>query len=405
VFLPDGRLFFYLWVGASEQQSGIFLGSLDGKENRRILMDTSGIAFAAGRILFIRDDTLVAQSIDVATGEPKGGVIPIASGVSKTANVDYAPVTASRTGLLVYQTGGGLVHNQITWVDRAGKVLGTVGAPGLVHNPALSRDEKWLAYTRPEHKSVDVWLRDLVRGAEQRFLMTPNSVNGFPQWSPKGDRIAFESDRLGGIGNLYLKATSGGEDQLLLANSHNKLPTQWSHDGRFIVYSEIDPKTKRDIWVLPMEGAKAGTPSPFLRSEFNEFHGQLSPDSHWMAYTSDESGQRQVYVRPFPAGPGQWNISLTGGEAPRWRGDGQELFFVAADGKMTAVPVKSMGTKFEPGTPQPLFDANLIEPPNEPILDYDVTADGKRFLIVTTASGSLPATLNVVENWDADLQK
>ena len=398
-FLPDGRHFLYMFVAASEQQSGIYLGSLDGKENRRLLPDISGITLAAGRILFIRDNTLVAQPIDLATGEPKGGVTPVAAGVSKTSNVDYAPVTASRTGLLVYQTGG-TAQNQFTWVDRTGMVLGTVGAPGLVDNPLLSRDEKWLAFTRPESQSVDVWLRDLVRGAERRFITVPLYVNGMPQWSPNGDRIVFQSDRLG-PNDLYQKAVSGGAEELLLANSQTKLPTQWSRDGRYIVYTETDPKTRRDIWVLPMEGARPGTPASFLHTESNEFLGQLSPDGHWMAYTSDESGQRQVYVRPFPSGQGQWSISLAGGEASRWRGDGQELFFVAAGGKMMAVPVKSTGAAFEAGAPQPLFDANLIQPPNEPIFDYDVTADGKRFLITTTVSGSSSAILTLVENWDA----
>lgn len=404
VFLPDGRHFLYLLAAASEEQSGIFLGSLNGTQSRRILPDISGMAFAAGRILLIRDNTLVSQAIDLATGEAKGGAIPVVAGVSKTSNVDYAPVTVSETGLLVYQTGGGLAQNQLTWVDRAGKILGAVGAAGLVNNPVLSPDEKWLAYTRPDRSSVDVWLRDLTRGAEQRFITVPLWVNGMPQWSPNGNRVAFESDRLG-IENLYLKATSGGEDQLLLANRHTKLPTQWSRDGRFIVYTEIDPKTRRDIWVLPMEGDRAGTPSPFLHSEANEFLGQLSPDGHWMAYTSDESGQRQVYVRPFPTGQGQWIISLTGGEAPRWRLDGQELFFVGAGGKLMAAPVKSAAARLEPGTPMALFDANLTQPPNEPIFDYDVSADGKRFLITTTAAGSSSASLNLIENWDSGTQK
>ena len=130
-------------------------------------------------------------------------------------------------------------------------------------------------------------------------------------------------------------------------------PTQWSRDGRFIVYFEHDPKNKCDLWVLPAEGAAADRkPIPFLRTEFNELFGQLSPDSHWMAFTSDRSGRREVYVRPFPPGEGEWTISIAGGEQPRWSGDGKELFFEAADGKMMAVPVKAVaGAKpsFEAG--------------------------------------------------------
>jgi hypothetical protein len=187
------------------------------------------------------------------------------------------------------------------------------------------------------------------------------------------------------------------------------VPTQWSHDGDFVVYTEIDPKTKGNIWVLPMQGTAGRKPVPFLQSESDEILGQLSPDSHWMAYTSDETGQREVYVRPFPAGEGQWKISTEGGEQPRWRGDGKELFFVGADGKMMAVAVKGIAGaqhSFEHGTPQPLFDAHLAQVPGDWWFEYDVTADGRRFLLNTMRGGPLSApVLNVVVNWDAGLKK
>jgi len=175
------------------------------------------------------------------------------------------------------------------------------------------------------------------------------------------------------------------------------------------VYSEIDPKTGRDIWVLPMDGMTDRKPVPFLRSKFDEFQGQLSPDSHWMAYTSDESGQREVYVQPFPSGEGKTKISTAGGEQPRWRGDGKELFFVNGDGKMMAVSMKvTAGTKpfIEPGTTQALFEVRLARAPTSPLFEYDVTADGKRFLLDTVGGDAAsPPVLNVVVNWDADLKK
>jgi Tol biopolymer transport system component len=220
----------------------------------------------------------------------------------------------------------------------------------------------------------------------------------------------FTSSRKG-PNNLYQKATSGsGQDELLLPNSVNDFPTQWSRDGRFIVYCELDPKTKYDLWVLPTEGAAADRkPIPFLRTEFNELFGQLSPDSHLMAFTSDRSGRREVYVRPFPPSEGESTISIAGGEQPRWRGDGKELFFVAADGKMMAVPVKAVaGAKpsLEAGTPVALFDAHLAISSSMSLIGYDVTADGNRFLINTTG-GSVAASppLTVVTNWTAGLKK
>ena len=174
------------------------------------------------------------------------------------------------------------------------------------------------------------------------------------------------------------------------------------------MYSEIDPKTGRDIWVLPMDGMTDRKPVPFLRSKFDEFQGQLSPDSHWMAYTSDESGQREVYVQPFPSGEGKTKISTAGGEQPRWSGDGKELFFISPEGKMMAVSMKvTAGTTpfIEPGTAQALFDTRLARTPLTQF-EYDVTADGKRFLLDTVGGDSAsPAVLNVVVNWDTGLKK
>ena len=185
------------------------------------------------------------------------------------------------------------------------------------------------------------------------------------------------------------------------------VPTQWSRDGRFIVYYEINPQNKNDLWVLPTGGAPGDRkPIPFLRTEFTEDLGQLSPDSRWMAFDSDRSGRREVYVRPFPPRDGEWTISIAGGEQPRWRGDGKELFFVAADGKMMAVPVKAAaGAKpsFEAGAPVALFDAHM--PVYTASFQYDVSGDGKRFLIATYDSGGASTPLTVVTNWKAGMKK
>jgi Tol biopolymer transport system component len=293
--------------------------------------------------------------------------------------------------------------------------------PGAAY-PAISPDEKSVAFSRASSGGADLWVRDLSRGAETRFT-SHASTNTTPFWSPKGDWIVFNSNRTG-VFNLYQKAAVGsGQDEPLLPNRVADAPTQWSRDGRFIVYYEFDPKTKRDIWVLPTEGAtidqKANRkPIPFLRTEANEIFGQLSPDSHWMAFTSDQSGKREVYVRPFrfpeAVGDGEWTISLAGGEMPRWSGDGKELFFVAADGKMMAVAVKAVaGPKpsFEAGAPVPLFDAHMAHSGVDVNFEYDVTADGKRFLINTIAgpgggAGAASAPpLTVVTNWAAGLKK
>ena len=262
-----------------------------------------------------------------------------------------------------------------------------------------------VAFRRNASTGTDLWLRDLSRGSDQRFT-TVASGHAAPFWSPKGDRIVFVTNREGNP-NLFQKAASGsGQDEPLLADTNPRRPSQWSRDGRFVVYSQTDPKNKEDIWVLPMDGSAAERkPVLFLGTEFSELLGQISPDGHWMAYTSDKSGRNEVYVRPFPPGEGEWPISIRGGEQSRWRGDSKELFFEAADGKMMAVPiVKAVSGShpfFEAGAPAALFDAHLAHVGNDALFEYDVTADGKRFLINTTntsASGSSPP-LTVLLNW------
>ena len=411
VFFPDGRHFLYTaQSGTSRLFKGVYVGSLDGKENRQILPDGSGAVFApsplngrAGHILFVRENTLMALPFDAADAKVTGEPYPVAGGVSLTTNGSYLPASVSNNGLMLYSSGvsaGGTY--QIAWFDRSGKALGPVGAPGGVQDLSISPDEKFVAFRRNAGASSDLWIRDLIRGTEMRFTSDP-SVNGIPVWSSKGDRILFVSTR-NGPNNLFQKASSGsGRDELLFSSRAGDKPTQWSKDGRFIVYEESDPKNKQDIWVLPAEGAAAERkPMPFLRTEFNEEYGQLSPDSHWMAFTSDRSGREEIYVRPFPPGEGEWAISIAGGSFSRWRADGKELYFVAADGKMMAVAVKATaGAKpsFEAGVPVALFDTHMRS--DVAAFQYDVTVDGKRFLINTTGTGTVTAPpITVVTNWN-----
>jgi hypothetical protein len=407
--------------GPAADNIGVYVSSLDGKENRRILADLSGAVFAlparsggTGHILFIRENTLMALPFNATSAQVSGDVFPVAESVSLTTNNTYVPASVSDTGVLVYETGetaGPVGTNQIGWFDRTGKSLGSVGTPGAVFEPAISPDEKAVAFRRIASGGSDLWVRDLSRGTETRFT-SDASTNVAPFWSPKGDRIVFASNRTGGAINLYQKSTNGsGQDESLLPNSLFDRTSQWSRDGLYIVYFELDPKNKYDLWVLPASGGPADRkPIPFLRTEFSELFGQLSPDSHWMAFTSDRSGRREVYVRPFPPSEGEWTISIAGGQAPRWRGDGKELFFLAADGKMMAVPVKAAAgarPSFEAGAPVALFDAHMVGSANTTLFEYDVIADGKRFLIDTTggASGAASPPLTIVTNWNAGSKK
>jgi Tol biopolymer transport system component len=421
-FLPDGRHFLYMLTTASPEKNGIYVSSLDGVENRRVLADDSDFAFAppsggsrTGHVLFLRENILMDQPLDAGSAQLAGEVVPVAEGVAATQNRSV-PVSVSDNGVLLYWSGGGGGgggNNQMVWYDRGGKVLETVGAPSNVLQPAISPDEKTIAFSRAGASNRDIWLRDLVRQNERRVTTDP-SYNGLPFWSPKGDRIVFVSNRGGHLGDLYLRASGSGQDEPLLTTPNQKGVDQWSLDGKYIVYHEADPKTKGDLWVLPMseDGKPSGKPTPFLHSGFIELFGQLSPDSRWMAYTSDVSGQREVYVQPFPSADNEIRISTAGGEQPRWKGDGKELFYLAANGKITVVAVTALrGPKpsLKAGAPAALFDAHAAAA-NSTYFNYDVTADGKRFLVDTTAaaaSSAGPSTppLTVRVNWNAESKK
>jgi Tol biopolymer transport system component/predicted Ser/Thr protein kinase len=415
LFMPDGRRFLYLMTQLSAEQNGIYLASLDGKENRRVLPDVSGFAFASSasgsRLLFIRESTLMAQPLDAGSGQLSGEVFPVAEAVGFTTVVGYAPIAVSENGVLLYASSGSLVSNQIVWMDRAGKPLESPGTgSGEVWYPSISPDEKAMAFSRASGTSSDIWYKDLSRQTDIR--VTLGRTNLAPFWSPKGDDIIFSAAR-GGPVNLFHKSPDGlGQPELVLSSPNFKLPSQWTRDGKFIVYSETSPKTKWDIWVLPAGNGISPDkkPIPFLQTEFDEFQGQMSPDGHWMAYTSDESGQqREVYVRPFPASDGSWRISTAGGQQARWRADGKELFFVAADGKMMSVAVKTVSgpkASFEAGIPTPLFEAHMAPDIRATVgYNYDLTGDGKRFLVNRSAGTGATAPLTVVVDWNAGLKK
>jgi eukaryotic-like serine/threonine-protein kinase len=408
-FLPDGHHFLYLVTRASAEENGIYFRSLDGKENRRIVPDESGFFFGSGRLLFVRENTLLAQRLDPGSGQTEGDPVPIATGVSVslTSNLAYAPVTASDNGILVYQSGGGTPRTDITWYDRSGKILAT--QPGNGGQPSISPDEKFVAFMRLTASGSDLWLWDFSRGTLQLLHKDP-AFGQNPLWSPNGDRILFFSNRAAGVPNFYTLNVNGtGPAEELFSSDSRKVLTQWSRDARFIVYSETNLKTREDLWVLPFDNGKAGKPISFLHSESNEAYGQLSPDNRWMAYMSDESGRREVYVRAFPSAEEPKRISINGGDQPRWRGDGKELYFIGADSKMMAAPIKiGSGPKLslEPGPPQALFAAPPLFHYWTNAYEYDVTADGKRFVLnADVANATSTHDLNVIVDWVAALKK
>ncbi|HEY3026455.1 MAG TPA: protein kinase [Pyrinomonadaceae bacterium] len=346
-FLPDGRHFLYLARSILREKSAIYVGSLDSSDSKFLINADSTPAYAPpGYLLFLRERTLMAQAFDAGKLQLTGEPFPIAEQVGFNPSNARAFFAVSDNGVLVYRDFV-FTDTQLAWFDRTGKQIAPVGTVGQITNLALSPDEKLVAVTRFDTQtgSTDLWLIDQAR--ETRLTFDPAN-DASPVWSPDGIRIAFNSSRSGSI-DLYVKPVSGGTEDLLFKSSNPKGPQAWSADGRFILYSEADPKTNLDLWVLPQFGDQK--PIPFLQTAFIETQGRFSPDGKWVAYASNESGTFQIYVRPFPPSSGQWMVSTNGGNQPRWRRDGKELFYLAPDRKLMVVDGKRMGVRSQPVAP------------------------------------------------------
>jgi serine/threonine protein kinase/Tol biopolymer transport system component len=413
-FLPDGRHFLYFARAKKREAEGIYVGSLDSKDGKLLLNTNLHASYARaatgtdrGYLLFMRDKTLMAQSFDPAALQLAGDPSIVAEGVlnfpDETGPTGYAAFSASANGHLSYMPSFATA-GRLGWFDRAGKSLGLVGAPGLSSEPWQSPDGKRVAVGHRGERSPDIWVLDLIRGTNSRFTFDA-SPDVCPVWSADGSRIFFSSNRDGGIFNLYQKVSSGaGNDELLLKTDHNTYADDWfsGTTGEFLIYESDSPRTRFDLWILPLTGERK--PYPFLQTEFNETHSQFSPDGRFVAYVSDESGRAEVYVQTFPASGGKWQMSTAGGDQPQWRRDGRELFYLAPDKTLMAVPIAA-GNSLEPGTPATLFATQV---PSTGLTGdrnhFIVTADGQRFLVnnVIDAGNKQPITL--VLNWAANLK-
>ncbi len=281
-----------------------------------------------------------------------------------------------------------------------------MGERGRYNTQALSPDGTRVAVERrdPQNGKGALWLVDLSRGTSTRFTFG-SSHAGAAIWSADGSRIIFASGpELSGIYDLYQKPPSGAKDEeLLLRSGERKFPSSLSRDGRFLLYTAADPKHKYHVWVLPLAGDK--NPFPFLQTEFSELDGHFSPDGHWVAYWSDESGRDEIYVRRFsPDSPaaasdagGKWQVSYSGGIEPQWSVDGKELYYATLDWQVMAVKVTSKPV-FQAGTPKLLFQAP-VQPSRGP---GDFTVDGQHFVFLAP-TGQAPFT--VILNWQAGLKK
>jgi Tol biopolymer transport system component/predicted Ser/Thr protein kinase len=419
VFMSDGKHFIYFQQGGPAV-GGVYAGSLDAKpaeQSRQRILANAFAALQTDRYLFfVQENTLMAQPFDTGRMQLRGEPVPVAEHVATTGAIGVFSVSPS--GVLAWHRGVENSQYQLTWFDREGKTSNAFGQTGTDQLVALSPDGTRAVVRDGSVITLgDLWTIDFARGVRTRVTFRKTFGSG-GLWSPDGTQIVFSaSNPRTPLDTLYEKPSSGAGDEkvLLRMAGQNLYATSWSRDGRFLLfYFSPNPQTGSDLWVLPLEGDRK--PVPLLVTPFNELYGVFSPDARWIAYTSNESGRYEVYVRPFLAsgpsgapalGEGKWQVSRDGGAMQKWTADGKQIIFSStfteslATGRM-AVDVKANGSSFEAGVPQRLFRAPQV--PSD--FSWDVTGDGKRFLLAAPQGQPTgPVPITVILNWPSLLKK
>jgi Tol biopolymer transport system component len=351
----------------------------------------------------------MAQRFNPVRMRLSGDASPIAERIAGSAL--WPAFSVSENGTLVYaSTGGASAVQQLAWWDRRGKKVGSFGPPGIYQDFRLAPDERRITFSSTQGNNLDVWVLDSVRGVPSRLTFDPG-IDDPPMWSPDGSRVVWASNRSGAF-DLYVKSANGaGPEQLLVKmDALAGWPEDWSQDGRLLMYQIPGANTGQDLWIAEHPSGGSGgdlKPSPYLQTAFDEKHGRFSPDGRWVAYTSNESGRDEVYVQSFPLSGAKFQISASGGMEPQWRKDGTELFYIAGDRTLMAVPMKLAGSASEPlqvGQPERLFPMLFVD---TFIVgrSYEVSRDGQRFLMSAPVNGATAPPLTVVLNWQTQLKK
>jgi serine/threonine protein kinase len=396
-FLPDGRHFVYFAL-RSTRQGAIYVAATDSPEAPRRLIDAdSSAAIANGHLLFVRQRTLYARPFDFDRLELTGTAVPIAEGIVGGTADGVRGFSAAPGGPIVYRTGDASFLNQLGWFDRDGKER-KIGDPdsAFVFNPVLSPDNRQVALWRvPQDGNIDIWLVDMARGVPSRFTLG-ETAELTPVWSPKGDRIMYFAARAGIAGVVVeqsLTAVAGQERRI----DNPGLPTDWSRTGDYLLMTGGTPGSPPDI--LATQLGSAAKSFPVVQTPYVDDSGKFAPNTKWIAYRSLKSGRSEVYVQPFPGSGGEVQVSTNGGAAPRWSPTGNELFYVALDGKMMTVRLDfSSERRVVPNQPVALFATRIHDEANPNGQQYDVSNDGKRFLINSIVEQNAPPLI-VLLNW------
>ncbi len=397
-FLPDGRRFLFFAEGPPDTQ-GVYLGALDSPETHRLTAaDGAGAYLESGWLFFPQQRKLVARRFNSTLGELNGDPITVADPVGLDALNFAGAFSVSREGIVAYRSIG-VGRRQLMWFDRTGKLLGSLGVPeeSELMGPSLSPDGVRVAAHRTLQGNTDVFIFDAARAT--RFTFDADR-DRYPIWSPDGRLIAFDSDQSGHRYFYQRRSDLSGAEVPFLETPGDKVLNDWSPDGQSILFTTPNnPKTGADIWYVALSGDRK--PLPFVVTPFLERAGQFSPDGRWVAYQSNETGPYEVYIRSFPGPGGQQQVSPSGGIQARWRSDGRELYYIAPDGKLMAVPITMRGTAIQPGTPVALFQTRIWGGGTNATLghQYDVSPDG-RFLLNNAVEDVAMAPITLLLNWN-----
>ncbi len=409
-FLPDGRHYLCMVRGAAAGKPGIYAGTLGSKKRQFVAEATSMVAYSSpGLLLYIRQKALIAQPFDVGSLKTLGAPFPVVAdmeALGDTQPTGYARFSVSGNGVLAVRSGVSSV-SQFAWLDREGKKLSTTGSAGEQDELALSPDEKYVVFERndPAVGTNDLWRLELERGVESRLTYDPGSENT-AIWLPDGRNVVYSSGGVVGFQNelIQINAAGTGDKHVLVhSNEGSVYPDAVSPDGKVLLYEQQTQRGSIDLMLVQLSGGK---PSTFLATPFDEAHAQFSPDGRFVSYCSNESGREEVYVRSFPAGEEKWQASATGGDQPTWKADGTELYYLSPQQEIMAVSVEHKPSGLSFGAPTALFGVRV--PAYGVTLSrtgFQVSRDGKRFLVNGVTGGTDRSPITVALNWTADIKK
>ncbi len=408
--LPDGKHVLYLsWTIGAENRA-IYLADIENGSTRQLVKSGFAPGFIAPDLLvYVRDRALVAQRFSMSDARLLGEPMPIAPDVGLEAIPGQACFTASASGVIAYRTREGTITSELRRVDRTGRAE-AIFEGGSDISVALAPDRRRAAVTRQTQLQLDadrypsnIWLLDLQRRLFTRLTLDSAATDENPIWSPDGSEIAFARHRAGGLAEVVAQGSTGRASRVVVGGPLNFHPIDWSSDGTLLLhaYATRAGADNLDLYTLAPGASEA---KPLLDGPGLQAQGQFSPDGRWIAFTSTESGQSEVYIAPLDRARSRLQVSSRGGAQPRWRDDGRELYYVSLTGELVAVPLTPEGNALGPGQAQTLFTDSTLKVNNGLFFyggaaAYDVEAGGRTFLINRMIHAPGPGPLHVIINW------